>query len=335
MPVTNYYTIDGQMIGYKTAAGRKDFLTDALGSVTAEVDQTGATKTFDGRYKPYGGDLSSTGTRGSYGWVGTWGYRGTGLTSSSHYVRARNYSGISSLWTTVDPIWPNEATYNYSNANPIAFSDSTGLFPSVDSLCGTFSPCPFLDKARRPGSKEQKAILECMSKYKYDPNIIKYALNEMARTCRKKPGQKSPCVVDRPSDHPCYNRFVDVCAGGGTAGTDVIFPPPNVKPPKGEKCVVPWKGKGEDKPCMDWAVQQGCSCVIYNCTIGSTYGFCKVYVLHELIHCAGYFGGKDHNPRIGPGKRIIPPNKNDFVYRLAVCMCKARNGNDDPMCKQI
>ena len=75
MPVTNYYTVDGQMIGYKDAGGRKDFLTDALGSVTAEVDQTGATKTFDGRYKPYGGDLSSSGTRGSYGWVGTWGYR--------------------------------------------------------------------------------------------------------------------------------------------------------------------------------------------------------------------------------------------------------------------
>ena len=53
-----YYTVDGQMIGYKDAAGRKDYLTDALGSVTAEVDQAGATKTFDGRYKPYGGDLT-------------------------------------------------------------------------------------------------------------------------------------------------------------------------------------------------------------------------------------------------------------------------------------
>ena len=54
-----YYTIDGQMIGYKTAAGRKDFLTDALGSVTAEVDQTGATKTFDCLYPALGSDSQS------------------------------------------------------------------------------------------------------------------------------------------------------------------------------------------------------------------------------------------------------------------------------------
>ena len=64
MSVTNLYTIDGQMIGYKDAGGRKDFLTDNLGSVTAEIDQTGNTRSFEGRYKPYGETLSSTGARG-------------------------------------------------------------------------------------------------------------------------------------------------------------------------------------------------------------------------------------------------------------------------------
>ena len=127
MPVTNYYTIDGQMIGYKTAAGRKDFLTDALGSVTAEVDQTGATKTFDGRYQPYGGDLSSTGTRGSYGWVGTWGYRETGLSSSSHYVRARHFSKTIGRWNTVDPLWPIESAYGYAGGRIINSVDPSGL----------------------------------------------------------------------------------------------------------------------------------------------------------------------------------------------------------------
>ena len=122
-----YYTVDGQMIGYKDAAGRKDFLTDALGSVTAEVDQTGATKTFDGRYKPYGGDLSSTGTRGSYGWIGTWGYRKTGLSAPSHYVRARHYSQTSVNWTTIDPLWPNEIAYSYVRGAPTASSDYQGL----------------------------------------------------------------------------------------------------------------------------------------------------------------------------------------------------------------
>ncbi len=127
MPVTNYYTVDGQMIGYKDAGGRKDFLTDALGSVTAEVDQTGATKTFDGRYKPYGGDLSSSGTRGSYGWVGTWGYRGPGLSAASHYVRARHYSKNSGNWNTTDQIWPIEHSYCYVNGRPNLLIDPDGL----------------------------------------------------------------------------------------------------------------------------------------------------------------------------------------------------------------
>lgn len=76
MPTTNFYTIDGQMVAYRDGGGRKDFLTDALGSVTAEVDQTGTGRIFDGRYKPYGGDLWSSGMRGSFGWVGAWVYRG-------------------------------------------------------------------------------------------------------------------------------------------------------------------------------------------------------------------------------------------------------------------
>ena len=121
-----YYTVDGQMIGYKDASGRKDFLTDALGSVTAEVEQTGATKTFDGRYKPYGGDLSSTGTRGSFGWVGTWGYRGTSLSVASHYVRARHYSKTSGIWTTIDQLWPYQKAFGYVDGSVTFEIDPSG-----------------------------------------------------------------------------------------------------------------------------------------------------------------------------------------------------------------
>ncbi len=142
MPVTNYYTIDGQMIGYKDAAGRKDFLTDALGSITAEVDQTGATKTFDGRYKPYGGDLSSTGTKGSYGWIGAWGYRGTGLSGSSHYVRARQYSKTNGNWSTIDPIWPYEGSYVYGHDRPTLLIDPDGMYPSLGNYLPPRLFCP-------------------------------------------------------------------------------------------------------------------------------------------------------------------------------------------------
>lgn len=124
MPVTNYYTVDGHLIGYDDGS-QKDFLTDTLGSVTAEIDHTGVTKVFDGRYQPYGGELTSNGTRGNYGWIGTWGYRETGLTASSHYVRARHYSITSSAWSSWDPLWPGETPYAYL-ANCTTAVDPTG-----------------------------------------------------------------------------------------------------------------------------------------------------------------------------------------------------------------
>ena len=146
MPVTNYFTIDGQMIGFKTVTGRKDFLTDSLGSVTAEVDQTGSTKTFEGRYKPYGGDLSSTGSRGNFGWVGSWGYRGTELSASSHYIRARHFSSLSCNWTSIDQFWPEEASYRYVDARATNVSDPSGMKPGLPFHDGrnygcTSTPC--------------------------------------------------------------------------------------------------------------------------------------------------------------------------------------------------
>ena len=136
-----YYTIDGQIVGYKKSGARKDFLTDALGSVTAEVDQTGNTKTFDGRYQPYGGILSSAGSKGSFGWVGTWGYRETGLGGSSHYVRARHYSKTGGNWNTADKLWPIERPYLYvDNRQVTQYIDLTGMAPGT-SICGESHDC--------------------------------------------------------------------------------------------------------------------------------------------------------------------------------------------------
>ena len=127
MSTSNYYTVDGQILGYS----RKDYLTDALGSVTSEIDQTGNTRTFDGRYKPFGGTLTSTGTRGSYGWVGRRGYRETGLKASSHYIRARHYNTSSGTWLTVDPLWPILSPYGYTMERPVLLFDPSGLGPNV------------------------------------------------------------------------------------------------------------------------------------------------------------------------------------------------------------
>lgn len=123
-----YYTIDGQMIAYESGGTRKDFLTDNLGSVTAEIDQTGMNRTFDGRYRPYGNSLWSSGVRGVYGWIGTRGYRNTGLAESSLYVRARHYESKSGAWTTQDPVWPTLSAFAYVRGHVTKAVDPLGLF---------------------------------------------------------------------------------------------------------------------------------------------------------------------------------------------------------------
>ena len=79
MAVTNYYTVNGQIIGEKVGAGaRTDYLTDALGNVTATMNQSAQIlNTY--RYKPYGGLLAKTGVGAdpSFLWVGNEGYRQT------------------------------------------------------------------------------------------------------------------------------------------------------------------------------------------------------------------------------------------------------------------
>jgi hypothetical protein len=95
MAVTNYYSINGEIIGEKAAGiPRLDYLTDALGNVTATMNQVGAiVNTY--RYKPYGGLLAKTGVGADpkFRWVGSQGYRQTGNKYADVYVRARDIMG--------------------------------------------------------------------------------------------------------------------------------------------------------------------------------------------------------------------------------------------------
>ncbi len=88
MAVTNFDTINGQIVSEHTGSTQLDYLSDALGSVTGVCDQTGSL-VGSARYKPYGTTLSSSGTQASFGWVGQHGYRPTGLKHSEFYVRLR------------------------------------------------------------------------------------------------------------------------------------------------------------------------------------------------------------------------------------------------------
>ena len=137
MPVTNYYSANGVMIAeHTTGQSRLDYVNDALGSVISTVDQTLTVKST-AKYKPYGAVLSETGTQPMYGWVGSPGYRRTGLPHSDIYVRKRHPSTVEGCWTTVDPSWPFEKAYLYAKASPTMMVDPSGL-----SACRT-DPCEY------------------------------------------------------------------------------------------------------------------------------------------------------------------------------------------------
>jgi len=126
MPMSErYYTVDGQMIGFEEGGVRKDFLTDHLGSIIAIMDEN-EVRVFDTRYSAYGRNRWITGTSCGFGWVGTYGYRETGLSHMSHYVRARHYSYVTGGWSTVDPLWPRERAYGYVGGRATDWTDPNG-----------------------------------------------------------------------------------------------------------------------------------------------------------------------------------------------------------------
>jgi len=135
MPVTNYYSVEGEIIGEATGGVRTDYLTDALGSVTGTVNQSASVvNTY--RYKPYGATLAKTGTGADpiFGWVGSQGYAGTGKAHSEVYVRARHYSSTSGRWTTKDPLGFDGGDWNlyrYVGNSAVDLVDYFGLQPQL------------------------------------------------------------------------------------------------------------------------------------------------------------------------------------------------------------
>jgi hypothetical protein len=79
MAVTNYYTVDGEIVGESTSAGAINYATDALGSVTGTLVGGQLQNTY--AYKPYGALLARTGSGAAptMQWVGSRGCRPTGL----------------------------------------------------------------------------------------------------------------------------------------------------------------------------------------------------------------------------------------------------------------
>jgi RHS repeat-associated protein len=124
MGVTSYYSFGGEIIGEETGGVRRDYLTDALGSVTATVTGAGVVENTY-RYKPYGEQLAKTGAGSDpkFLWNGKWGYQ---KKNNLVYVRSRTFNNSTANWITVDLFWPSERAYGYVESNPIIFFDYYG-----------------------------------------------------------------------------------------------------------------------------------------------------------------------------------------------------------------
>ena len=126
------YLYGNGRIAQSDAAGVQYFLGDALGSVRQIVDSSGEVL-LARSYEPYGEVLASAGEgNSSYGFTGEM-QDATGLV----YLRARYYAPRNGRFLTRDT-WQGNALmpmslnrWNYTNANPINFSDPSGHFPPI------------------------------------------------------------------------------------------------------------------------------------------------------------------------------------------------------------
>ena len=136
MGTTSYHTVNGQIVGQTKDGVRTHFLTDALGSVTTTLDDSGAVQNTY-RHKPFGGLLAKTGAAADprFLWVGAFGYRQGSAPSSLQYVRARHFWPTGAVWTSVDLLWPDQHPYEYAVSNPTTIIDSLGLSPCPTPCC--------------------------------------------------------------------------------------------------------------------------------------------------------------------------------------------------------
>ena len=182
MGVTSYYSFGGEILGEETSGVRRDYLTDALGSVTATVTGVGVVENTY-RYKPYGEQLAKTGTGNDpkFLWNGKWGYR---INNNSHYVRNRTYRPSSGIWLTKDILFYVFKTVNYylySENNPIVLFDFTGKDPE-----GVWIP-------RKPvnGTIKKNMIADCASG------------NRAVTQCDVNTGTTISLICDTPFEYKC------------------------------------------------------------------------------------------------------------------------------------
>ncbi|HRJ28096.1 MAG TPA: RHS repeat-associated core domain-containing protein [Fimbriimonadaceae bacterium] len=190
--------MNGVLIGESTGGVRTDYLTDALGSVTATMDESANIKNTY-RYKPYGDLLAKTGTDPDpkFMWNGSTGSRKTGLANSGQYNINRHYGTEQAAWTSRDPLWPQELAYVYVGGNPTTKVDRLGL--TSKCKCGTHL-------SGAPNIRIQYGYFE--DKPKVSSNYIAY-INKMCKLLLKLSNKDlakiDQCITDSNAVAPFLN----------------------------------------------------------------------------------------------------------------------------------
>ncbi len=349
MAVTNYFTIDGEIIGEETGGTQTDYLTDALGSVTATVNQSAqVVNTYT--YKPYGEQLAKTGAGADpkFGWVGSLGYRKTSRRFSEQYVRARHYGTLQGQWTTKDPLYEErlKTPYTYVSQNLPTHVDPSGL--RVESSPGC--------KGENWGG--QGSLPSCYSRLRDALNAIwgTPRLKQVVAKCfsSNAPGEeylrkikdlldqkssKTLCLFCRDShggwgikDPGCQNYLENLCFSwtGFPAHT---VPPLDIEWAWvcGWLIPVPGKRYQQSKDCLAKISLNGkhCDCVTMSCYYNISTdptgqrgepGCCYHLPIHELLHCVS---GYSH---------MAVGRYGDWLYKAAGCLCKELFGKSASDC---
>lgn len=119
-----FYSANGQIFAQRDESGRKNYVTDGLGSVTGA--STNGSISGAARYSPLGRTIAgASGT--SLGWIGAQGYVPTARANASHFIGRRHYDSRLGRWTSLDPMWPIMPGYGYASNNPMTKTDPSGL----------------------------------------------------------------------------------------------------------------------------------------------------------------------------------------------------------------
>ncbi|MBC8066382.1 MAG: RHS repeat-associated core domain-containing protein [Chlorobia bacterium] len=207
MGVTNYYSVDGEMVGDYDGVDHRDYLRDAVGSVTRITEGT------TNRYKPFGQDrvVDLHLPRPRFGWIGVYGYEATYLSYSHHYVKARHYEPNIGRWTTVDPLWPSEPAYTYVGNNPTNWIDPTGTWPS------TAPPPPFGVQFIKCSTSLQWAVYSLCRAIENMTNAQQAAINRCIGRAARARGRACPYLTDDRLN--CLQQF---CGGSGVIDCSVV-----------------------------------------------------------------------------------------------------------------